>query len=98
VANHVSALKRARQNDKRRAVNRQHLTRVRHQVRELHRAMKANDKEAIRSLLPTTIRVLDRAAQKGVITRNTSARYKSRLSHHVAELTAKEQPAAGNSS
>lgn len=85
MANHVSALKRARQNEKRREVNRQNLTRVRHQIRELRRAMKANDKDAVKSLFPATIRVLDRAAQKGVINKNTSARFKSRLSHHIAE-------------
>jgi small subunit ribosomal protein S20 len=90
VANHVSALKRARQNEKRRAVNRQHLTRVRHQIRELRKAMKTNDKDALKSLFPATIRGLDRAAQKGVISKNTCARFKSRLSHHVAEINAKQ--------
>jgi small subunit ribosomal protein S20 len=90
VANHVSALKRARQNQKRREVNRQKLTRVRHQIRELRRAMKANDKEAVKSLFPATVRVLDRAAQKGIIGKNTSARFKSRLSHHIAALTTQQ--------
>ena len=79
MANHISALKRARQTEKRTEVNRQNLTRVRHQIRALRRAFLAGDKEALKSLFAQTISGIDRAAQKGVLKKNTAARYKSRL-------------------
>jgi small subunit ribosomal protein S20 len=88
MANHYSAVKRARQNEKRRAVNRRNLTRVRHQIRALRRALQANDKEAANSLFRATLRQIDKAAQKGVLAKNTSARYKSRLWQRLHALNA----------
>lgn len=79
MANHYSALKRARQTKKRTVVNRQNLTQLRHEIRNLRRAFKSNDVSAVTSLLPKTISGIDRAARKGVIKKNTAARYKSRL-------------------
>lgn len=93
MANHVSALKRVRQTKKRTLYNRVHKTRVRHQIRELRRALQANDANAAASALSKTISIIDRAAKTGVLAKNTAARYKSRLSIRVNALkTAK--PAA----
>ena len=80
MANHVSALKRTRQTERRTLQNRVHKTRVRHQIRALRRALKDSDAAAVSALLPKTISMIDRAAQKGVLRKNTAARYKSRLS------------------
>ena len=87
MANHFSALKRARQTKRRTVVNRRITTRVRHQIRDLQRALKSSDPAAAKSLFPQTISVIDRAAQKGVIKKNTAARYKSRLSVRINALT-----------
>jgi len=83
MANHVSALKRVRQTIKRTAENRMHKTRVRRQIRELRRALQSNDPTAVTALLPKTISLIDRAARKGVLRKNTAARFKSRLSVRV---------------
>ena len=80
MANHLSALKRARQIKRRTLVNRRNKSRLRHQMRELRRALQANDANAVKSLFQETISCIDWAAHKGVINRNTAARYKSRLS------------------
>jgi ribosomal protein S20 len=37
-------------------------------------------------LLNPTVSVIDKAVNKGLIHRNTAARYKSRLTRHVAEV------------
>ena len=86
MANHLSALKRARQTEKRTGISRRHKTRLRHQIRALRRAMQSADKAVLPAVLRQTISVIDRVAQKGVIKRNTAARYKSRLSHRVNAL------------
>jgi small subunit ribosomal protein S20 len=79
MANHYSALKRARQIKRRTAVNRQNSTRLRHQIRKLRQALQSGDAGAA-TLLPETLSAIDRSVQKGVLTKNTAARYKSRLS------------------
>lgn len=93
MANHISALKRVRQTKKRTVRNRVRKTRVRHQMRELRQALKAQDAVKASAVLPETIRLIDRAAQKGVLTKNTAARYKSRLSLRFNALRA-AKPAA----
>ncbi len=88
MANHYSALKRARQTKKRTETNQRHKSRLRHQIRALRRALQSNDKAAATSLFQETLGVIDRAARKGGIKKNTAARYKSRLSHRVNALLA----------
>ncbi len=89
MANTFSALKRARVEERRTAVNRMRKTKLRHQIRALRRAIAAKDSAAVQSLMPATFSVVDRAAKWGIIKKNTAARYKSRLSARVKEaLTA----------
>jgi small subunit ribosomal protein S20 len=91
MANTISALKRMRQSQRRTAVNRARKTRFRSQVKALRRALEGKDAAAAQALLPKTFSLMDRAVKWGVITKNTAARYKSRL---VARLRVLESPAA----
>jgi small subunit ribosomal protein S20 len=88
MANHLSALKRARQTKRRTAVNRQNTTKLRHQIRRLRQALKSGDAGAAAGLLAQTVSVIDRSVQKGVLRKNTAARYKSRLMIRVNTLRA----------
>lgn len=87
MANHLSALKRVRQEERRTVVNRRTRTRLRHQIRAMRRALTAKDGDAATKLLPATFSVIDRSAKAGVIKKNTAARYKSRLHVRVKTLT-----------
>lgn len=87
MANHKSALKRLAQTRKRTERNRAHRSRVRHQIRELRRALDARDKARAESLLKPTISLLDRMIQKGILHPKTAARYKSRLSLRFNSLS-----------
>jgi small subunit ribosomal protein S20 len=60
---------------------------MRHQIRELRRALEAKDKARAESLLKPTISMLDRMIQKGILHPNTAARYKSRLSLRFNSLS-----------
>lgn len=91
MANHVSALKRVRQTERKTAVNRLRKSRMRTQVRKMRRLLTGNDAQAAAAALPETFSMVDRAAKWGVIKKNTAARYKSRLS---ARLTKMSAPAA----
>ncbi len=86
MAHHASALKQMRQGVKHRARNRRNLTLVRSQIRKLREVVAKGDTEAARKLLPETVGAIDKAAKKGVIHDNAAARYKSRLTRHVADL------------
>ena len=86
MANHKSAEKRNRQNLKRNEINRSNRGRLRTQIKKLRAAIAGQDKPVSGELLNPTISLIDKAVNKGVIHKNTAARYKSRLSKHVAEL------------
>lgn len=86
MANHFSALKRVRQDEKRTEFNRQAKTRLRHQIRAMRRAITSKDAKAAADLLPKTFSVIDRSAKTGVIKKNTAARYKSKLHIRVKAL------------
>jgi small subunit ribosomal protein S20 len=74
-----SVLKRAAQSLVRAEVNRGHRTRVRTSMRSLRSALRSGDAAAAGSLLRPTLSAIDRAVAKGVLTRNSANRYKSRL-------------------
>ena len=79
MPNHKSAEKRVRQNEKRRAINRGHRTKVRTYIKKLRSALDSGQKQEIDQLLPEAISVIDKSVQKGVLHANAAARYKSRL-------------------
>jgi len=86
MANHKSAIKRVRQNTKRNAINRSNRGRLRTQVKQLRTALSGHDKTASGEMLAPTVSLIDKAVNKGIIHKNTAARYKSRLTKHVSEL------------
>jgi small subunit ribosomal protein S20 len=89
MANHVSALKRVRQTERRTERNRANKSRMRTALRKLRAAVNSGNQQEAQALLRTTISVLDKSVQKGVIHKNTASRYKSRLTARVNALGAK---------
>lgn len=83
MANHFSALKRARQTERRTARNRANASRLRGTLRDLRESIDKGDKPAAEKLYRTTVSVLDKAIQKGTLHENTASRYKSRLGVRV---------------
>lgn len=88
MANHVSALKRVRQTERRTAINRLRKSRVRTQVRKMRTLLSAKDANGAQGALSATFSLVDRAAKWGIIKKGTAARYKSRIAHHLHNLTA----------
>ncbi len=87
MANHFSALKRARQTEKRTARNCANTSRLRTTLRDLRELLAQGDKEGTEQIFRQTVSALDKAVQKGVLHENTASRYKSRLN---ARLNAKK--------
>ena len=88
MANHPSALKRYRQNLKRQAINTANRHKLRTQLKKLKTAVAAKKGDDAKGLLPQTFRLIDKSVQKGVIKKNTAARYKSRLTKSVNAIGA----------
>ncbi len=89
MANHVSALKRARQTERRTTVNRNNKSRLRTAIRNLREALASGNAENAATAYRQTASVLDKSVQKGVLHKNTASRYKSRLSARVKAVASK---------
>jgi small subunit ribosomal protein S20 len=83
---HASAVKRNRQNLKRRARNRGVQARVRTEIRKLREIVAGGDQAAAEAELRVAVKDLNKAATKGVIHRNAASRRIARLSRHVASM------------
>jgi small subunit ribosomal protein S20 len=88
MANTISALKRVRQTERRTEVNRKNKSELRHGIRAMRRAITGKDAAKAGSLLPKTFSLIDRSAKRGIIKKNTAARYKSNLHLKVKALQA----------
>jgi small subunit ribosomal protein S20 len=86
MANHFSALKRARQTTKRTARNRANASQLRTALRNLRESLEKGEKTGAAATYRTTVSALDKAIQKGVLHENTASRYKSRLSARLNAL------------
>ncbi len=89
MANHFSALKRARQTEKRTTANRANKSRLRTALRALREAIAKGDKEGVKAGYRSTVSVLDKAVQKGVVHKNTASRYKARLNARAKAASVK---------
>ncbi len=67
MANHFSALKRARQTVKRSAQNRANRSRLRTTLRQLRETLAKGDKQAAEQSFRQTVSALDKAIQKGIL-------------------------------
>ncbi len=88
MANIQSAEKRNRQRMKRRARNQGHLSTMRTYVKKVRAALDAKDAGKAGEALKEAVRVIDKAAQKGVIPKTTAARKISRLTLAVRKASA----------
>ncbi|MEM5541415.1 30S ribosomal protein S20 [Sulfitobacter sp. AS92] len=86
MANTTQSAKRARQNEKRFAINKARRSRIRTYIRKVEEAIASGDKEAATAALKTAQPELMRGVTKGVFHKNTASRKMSRLSARVKAL------------
>ena len=87
MANHKSAEKRARQIERRTAVNRARTSRIKTFVKKVETAIASGDKTAAAEALRNAQPEIQRGVTKGMIHKNTAARKLSRLSTRVKALS-----------
>lgn len=86
MANHKSAEKRIRQTERRTALNRSRVSRIRTFLKKVEVAIASGDKAAATAAFLAAQPELDRGATKGVLHKNTVARKLSRLSGRIKAL------------
>lgn len=86
MANHFSALKRVRQEERRTVINRARKSRLRRQIRTMRGLLEQKDASAAQAQLPQTFSIIDRASRWGIVKPNTAARYKSRLNARLKSI------------
>ncbi|MBL3568979.1 30S ribosomal protein S20 [Rhodovulum sp. BSW8] len=88
MANSPQAKKRARQNERRYAVNKARRSRIRTFLRKVEEAIASGDQDAAAAALRQAQPELMRGVTKGVVHKNTAARKMSRLASRVKALNA----------
>ena len=86
MANSPQAKKRARQNERRYAVNKARRSRIRTYLRRVEEAISSGDKSAAADALKAAQPELMRGVSKGIFHKNTAARKMSRLNARVKAL------------
>ena len=88
MAHSLSAKKRIKQNEKRRAINKARKSEVRTRIKSFEAAVKSGDKDAAGEQLKLVTRKLDKVAATSTMHKNTAARLKSRLTKKLNKLEA----------
>ena len=83
MANHKFALKRIRQDEKRKLHNRYYHKTARNAVRNLR---KTTDKKEAAEMYPKVVSMLDKLTKRNIIHKNKAANLKSKLQKHVSSL------------
>ena len=83
MATHLSAIKRARQNEKRRLRNQHIKSTVKTLVKKVRSAVESKDVEGAQKALLKAIPLIQKAHSKSVFHKNTSSRKISRLARQV---------------
>jgi len=86
LANHKSALKRARQNEVKRIRNVGYKTRVKNAVKEVRTAIAENAPEQAREKLRKATSIAQKTASRGVIPRKRASRKISRLARRINQI------------
>jgi small subunit ribosomal protein S20 len=81
LANTKSAMKQARQNEKRRVRNRVYRTAARSRVKAARKVLEGGSAriEEAEAAIGAAVKSLDKAVQKGILHKNNAARRKARL-------------------
>ena len=86
MAHHKSAIKRNKQNEKKKELNKHVRSTLRTFIKRVREAAAGNDAVAAKEALAAAIPVIDTAASKGIIHPNNASRNVSRLTRLVSTL------------
>ncbi len=86
MANHKSALKRAKQSEVRRLRNKAYKTGLKTAVKQVREAVESGSSDQAAATLKSAVSLIQKTAVKGVIHRKKAARKVSRLARRVNQI------------
>ncbi len=89
MAHSLSAKKRVRQSEKRRAINRARKSSIKTQIKHFEAALASGDIKAAEEQFRLTVKKLDKVSSTSTMHKKTAARKKSRLAKRLNALKAK---------
>ena len=81
MAEHKSALKKYRRDEKRRMTNKMNRSKMKNKIKLLKKNIDSGQLDEAKKMFPDVISIIDQTVSKGTIHKKTGSRYKSRLSH-----------------
>lgn len=90
MAHSLQAKKRAKQNTKRRTINRARKSQIKTQIKHLEAAISSGDAEKASEQYKAIVKKLDQTAATSTMHKRTAARKKSRLAKKVNALKGKK--------
>lgn len=86
MASHKSAVKAERQSKRKRERNRSILSEIKSGIKKANSAIESKQAEAAKTLLPELTSVIQKAASKGILHKNTASRKISRIAAKINGL------------
>jgi small subunit ribosomal protein S20 len=83
VKKNLSAIKRARQAEKRNESNRDERSKIKSAMKSVEAAVKSGDKDAAKTVLLNAVKTISSSKSKGIIHKNNAARKISKLTKKV---------------
>lgn len=92
-----SPLKRVKQSEKRKMRNQAVKTKIKTQINKMTTVLVGNDKDKVEELFKETLKVINSAASKRIIHRNTASRKISRIAKKINAFKAKVSASGASS-
>ena len=86
VAHHKDAIKRIRQNKRRRTYNRYYISTMRTTIKKFHAAIEEGNTELASELFPKTVKIVQKLGGKGIIHKKQASRRVARLHATLKKL------------
>lgn len=80
MANHKSAVKKYKRDEKKRLINKANKSKMKNKVKKFRKIIENGNTEEAKKMLPEVTSIIDKTVSKGTIHKKTASRYKSRLS------------------
>ena len=80
MANHKSAIKKYKRDEKKRLINKINKSKMKNRVKKFKKIIDEGNIDEAKKIFPEVISIIDRTVSKGTIHKKTGSRYKSRLS------------------
>ncbi len=80
MANHKSAVKKYKRDEKKRLINKSNKSKMKNKIKNFKKIIEEGKFDEAKKLYPGVISIIDKTVTKGTIHKKTGSRYKSRLS------------------